>query len=369
MANAHFYSNTAVETTLAGSISAGATSISVTATTGFPGSFPYSLALDYGAATEELVSVTAAAGTTLTVTRGFSGTSAQSHSLGAVVRHVYHAGDATDFRTHEAATSGVHGVTGTLVGTSDTQTLANKTLTAPTVNGGALSGTFTGSPTLSGAPTFSGAALFTAGPLFRRAANTDAALGTLVTGDGFDRFRINADGKMEWGSGSGARDVELYREAANVLATNDTVRVYGATISTDAFQARVTGDTVSRLNIDADGGMSWGPGGASAQDTNLYRAAADELKTDDNFTIVGNLAAANVMTGVWTSFTPSWTAETGTNPSIGNGTLEGKYYKVGRAVHVFVRLIWGSTTAAGSGSAVASSAAEIDRRKRPRLWF
>lgn len=296
MANARFYSNTAQQTTLGGSISAGATSISVAATTGFPGSFPYTLAVDYGSSTEELVNVTAAAGTTLTVTRGYGSTSAQSHSLGAVVRHVYDATDATDYRTHEAATSGIHGVAGTLVGTSDTQTLANKTLTAPTITnptvtgGGSLAGTFTGTPTFSGVITYTAAVQST------QSAAANTTLGAIVSGDTFDRFRILADGDMEWGPGNGARDVQLYRDAANVLATNDTFRVYGAATSTDAFQARVTGDTVSRLNIDADGVMSWGPGGASAQDTNLYRSFANELQTDSNFTVIGNLEVGGTAT-------------------------------------------------------------------------
>jgi len=45
--------------------------------------------------------------------------------------------------------------TDTLVGKATTDTLTNKTLTSPTINAGALSGTFTGSFTASGVPTFS----------------------------------------------------------------------------------------------------------------------------------------------------------------------------------------------------------------------
>src|SRR6187402_3084350 len=37
--------------------------------------------------------------------------------------------------SHATEASGVHGVSGTLVGTSDTQVLTNKTLTSPTLTG------------------------------------------------------------------------------------------------------------------------------------------------------------------------------------------------------------------------------------------
>lgn len=126
-----FYSSTAQPTTLSAGCTNSATSIQVTATTGFP-AVEFILALDYGTAQQELVKVTAVAGTTLTVVRGFDSTTAQSHSLGAAVRHVHSADDFRLSRTHEGLSSGVHGVTGPLVGTTDVQALSNKDLTAGT---------------------------------------------------------------------------------------------------------------------------------------------------------------------------------------------------------------------------------------------
>lgn len=49
------------------------------------------------------------------------------------------------------------------------------------------------------------------------------------------------------------------------------------------FTGRHGGDTVGRITADADGVISWGPGGAAAVDTNLYRSNISQLKTDDVF--------------------------------------------------------------------------------------
>lgn len=53
--------------------------------------------------------------------------------------------------------------------------------------------------------------------------------------------------------------------------------------------------------------------------------------------------------GVWTTYTPTWTAAT-TNPTIGNGTLTGRYVVIGKVCHAMVYVLAGTTTNAGSGA-------------------
>jgi len=58
----------------------------------------------------------------------------------------------------------------------------------------------------------------------------------------------------------------------------------------------------------------------------------------------------NSFFGAWsTSWTPGWLAEGGAAPTLGNGTIAGRYLKVGRTVDWVLQLNWGSTTAPGGG--------------------
>lgn len=53
-------------------------------------------------------------------------------------------------------------------------------------------------------------------------------------------------------------------------------------VSSDAVTVYVDADTYARLKVEAGGRLTWGSG-ASAGDVNLYRDGADVLRTDDTF--------------------------------------------------------------------------------------
>jgi hypothetical protein len=173
------FSATAIETTLVNSISSAATgdtttSVSVVSVSGFP-SVPYTLILGPDTNKEEVVTVTAASSTTLTITRGQDGTLAVAHSAGTSVRHGVSGRDFKEEQTHIAARgydadtailanagqTHVHGLQtgdGSVVGADQAVTLTRKTLTTPVINGATLTGTVssTASIVVSGAGTITG---------------------------------------------------------------------------------------------------------------------------------------------------------------------------------------------------------------------
>ena len=126
-----YYSAIAQDTTLTSPMTAGDSTMTVGATVGFPTQYPFVMAVDYNAASEELVLVNGVSGgTTLNITRAYNGTTATSHKTGAIVRHVIVAQDMTDMQAHFDATANVHGVTGPLAAASDITSIAFLTMGA-----------------------------------------------------------------------------------------------------------------------------------------------------------------------------------------------------------------------------------------------
>ena len=149
------YTSRSQQTTLSSAVTSGATVIPVTnASTLFAGTTisagqTFTIVIDPDTALEEICDVTAASSNNLTVTRAvdMSGASAQDHSSGAVVRHMMIGRDLRESNLHIEATGSyndgtgahnLHGLgssDGVVVGTTATQTLTNKTLTAPVLTG------------------------------------------------------------------------------------------------------------------------------------------------------------------------------------------------------------------------------------------
>jgi hypothetical protein len=149
------YSSRSQQTTLTSAVTSGAIILPVVSATTLLGGATvstgqtFTVVIDPDTALEEIVEVTVVGGNNLTVTRAvdMAGAAAQDHSSGAIVRHMVIGRDLREANLHiEASTAyndgtsthALHGLgssDGSVVGTDATQTLTNKTLTAPILTG------------------------------------------------------------------------------------------------------------------------------------------------------------------------------------------------------------------------------------------
>lgn len=331
-----FYSSVAPATTLTSSPNSSATSIDLASTIGLPASFPFTLALDFGQVNEELVEVTNLGGLTATITRAVDGTSATSHSSGAVVRHVSSARDFTDSRTHENSAAGVHGLAmgSALVGTIDTQTLSNKTLASPI-----LSGTVSGNATISGNNIYSGTSTFNAAALFQATPGTTLVAGTKVTGDANSRMAVRADGRIQWSDGTLAADTNLYREGPAALVTDGVFRAAGG----------LTADSSTVDSILFKGSTT----GASSVIFRVRDSSNNSLTTLDDKGLLTTGSIQESTPDAWINNSGSliWTTSSGLHlPSLGNATVAYYFKVISGTLYTSLAITFGSTTNFGSGA-------------------
>jgi hypothetical protein len=111
MARRYHVSN-AVPTTLAADIDAAVTSLTVAANSGYSTFYPFTIIVDKSTASEEVMSVTNTSGTVFTVIRGYDGSTARTHTLGA---NVDHGVSAIDFEESNVFLNGTGVVSSTML--------------------------------------------------------------------------------------------------------------------------------------------------------------------------------------------------------------------------------------------------------------
>lgn len=149
MPTRRYYANNAPQQTLSAQITNTATTLTVSSFSGWPTSYPFFATLELGTANEEIVSVTNITGGTATIVRGQDGSVAVSHLAGATFDFTVVRQDFDEANAHTSASAGVHGISGSVVGTSDVQTLSNKTIASPSITGTASTANESISGTLS----------------------------------------------------------------------------------------------------------------------------------------------------------------------------------------------------------------------------
>lgn len=364
-----YYSSTAAETVLSATINSSATSITVVSTTGFPTLTPYTLALDFESATEELVEVTAAGGLTLTIVRAIDGTSATAHNAGARVRHVSSARDFADSRTHENSSSGVHGTTGSIVDTLSVQSMSNKTLISPAIASGSLSGTFTGNVTTTGNFVESGLHTHiapvsdTLTNLIKVTNNAQSSDRVLIQSDGHSEIRMSNPARTAFdvyaASGQTA-DIVRFKDSAGVdryeLLADGRSRTTGSIdSSSSSFPAVTLRDTGGASNLLLDGKNSSG--------TTVASITMDGTISNG----IGDKSVLDAATGAFTTYSAN---TFGTYvPTVGGGgsvtwtTRTGWFMKIGKMVFFNAYLV---VNTAGSGGAFVSvdAPSSIERTDR-----
>jgi len=281
------YSSRSQQSTLTGSVTSGASSITVVSGTALlggvtiPAGRTFTLVIDPDTALEEIVDATLVSTNTFTITRGIDGSTGQNHSAGAVVRHMAIGRDYRDANLHAEADASyndgsgnahtMHGIgagEGVVVGTDKTQTLTQKTLTAPTINGG----TIAGAVTVSATATVSGHIVVSGGSI------TGLSSAGMVTSSATPKDYVDAFFGPLTNAQTSAASAALSASQAATSAASASVSAIAA--STSAASASVSQIAANTSAIAASTSAASASASAIAASTSAASAAVSATSAD-----------------------------------------------------------------------------------------
>jgi hypothetical protein len=308
----------------------------VASVSGFPSSYPYTLIVDPDTSKEEVVTVTAGSGTTLSVIRGSDNTQGVAHSAGAVVRHGVSGREFREEQTHIAARgydidqtildlanqTHVHGIItgeGVVVGTLKTQTLTNKTLTSPVITN----------------PSISGAGVDAS--IVFEGATPDAFETTLTVAEPTQDNTITLPN---------TNGIVVLHTAVQTL-TNKTIDMTGVTLTGLSSAGMVNSSATPKIYVDAI------LGSATAAATSAASAAASATAAATSATSAANSATASA-TSASASATSATAAATSATSAAASATAAAT--SATSASNSATAAATSATSAAASATAAATSA-------------
>lgn len=266
---------------------------------------PFYVRIDPDTVSEEIILVGSGSSATvlLNCTRGYDGTTAFSHAVGAKVRHCVAAEFYNKADIHVEATADVHGLSGgaVVVGTTQTQTLTNKTINSSVID-----------VAHSTSPAASQAVKVSANSAAARDGfvwdNTGGSTGrsVVVRSGGVDRFVISGAGLVTSNSSAGTDKALSVQQSAveRFFVQNDGHADFGlqaAATAVDRVRIR-TQNTQNALAVKDSGGFNiFTIGGSGNVDASGYIATATNLSATGSLTVGTTASVGTNLTVTGTS--------------------------------------------------------------------